>query len=217
MLNRVSTSPAFVSLSAALGLDPDGEAPSQLTRPVMAHQESNVTAYSDHVIDLDDDDVGGIVVDAGDAPGSAQTATFPVLPAPPPIIGTPPGADKSKGLDNGPLRFQTISLAGDEPDTPPVPPADTPTFVDTPQFQAVDLETDNHGTPHVQPVDLDKTIAAGRVQSSSSDSWGASRQSTFSTMTTLSLGGKSVASSSAESTGASHGLEKRPIQTFVLR
>lgn len=201
MVNRVSASPAFASLSKALGLEPDGNGPAPaLTRPTLGHQpESNVSAYSDLVVvDSDDDDhVGFALADTPpEVPGSAQTATFPIAPLPPPIIGTPPGAEKSKGaLDNGPMRFQTINLAGDSPSSMPDTP---PTPKDTPQFQAVDLDGE-YGTPQVQPIDLDKTIDAGRVHSS--DSWGLSRQSTVSTMTTLSLGGKSFASSSAESTG----------------
>lgn len=202
MVNRVSASPAFASLSKALGLEPDGDgsAPA-FTRPMLGHQpESNVAGYSDLADDSDDDEKFGFAVadTPPEVPGSAQTATFPVALPPPPIIGTPPGAEKSKGTqDDGPMRFQTINLAGDSPSSMPDTP---PTPKDTPQFQAVELD-DEHGTPLVQPMDLDKTIAAGRVQSS--DSWGLSRQSTLSTMTTLSLGGKSFASSSAESTGAS--------------
>ncbi|QRW14942.1 Late Secretory pathway protein AVL9 [Ceratobasidium sp. AG-Ba] len=223
MLNRVSASPAFASLSAALGLDADGELnsatqqSSQLSRPTLTHHESSTSAYSRHVVDdSDSDDDVGRAVDANDAPGSAQTATFPDIPAPPPVIGNPPGADKSKGAyqsGDSPKRFQTISLANEDPDTPSVRPADTsPALAGTPQFQAVELddETDKHGTPHIQPVDLDKTIDAGRVQSSSSDSWGISRQSTVSTMTTLSLGGKSVSSISGESTDSSRARKVRP-------
>ncbi|KAG9101506.1 late secretory pathway protein avl9 [Ceratobasidium sp. 370] len=213
MLNRVSASPAFASLSAALGLDPHGETPAQpATRPTLAHHETSASAYPSHVVDTDDDDVGRAVVDGGEVPGSAQTATFPETPAPPPVIGNPPGPDRFKPAPgDSPKRFQTISLAANEPDTPPARAANTPPSpVDTPQFQAVDLDTDKHGTPHVQPVDLDKTIEAGHVQSSSSDSWGISRQSTLSTMTTLSLGGKSVSSISGESTDSSRARKMRP-------
>ncbi|KAG8745970.1 late secretory pathway protein avl9 [Ceratobasidium sp. 414] len=211
MLNRVSASPAFASLSAALGLDPGGGAPApaqSVTRSTLAH-EAGASAYSSHVIDADD---VGRVVDGGEVPGSAQTATFPETPAPPPVIGNPPGPDRFKPAPgDSPKRFQTISLAGNEPDTPLARTADTPPSpVDTPQFQAIDLDTDKHGTPHVQPVDLDKTIEAGHVQSSSSDSWGVSRQSTLSTMTTFSLGGKSVSSISGESTESSRARKMRP-------
>ncbi|KAG9128479.1 late secretory pathway protein avl9 [Ceratobasidium sp. 392] len=208
MLNRVSASPAFASLSAALGLDREGEAAAPATRPTLMHHESSASAYSDHVVNSDDEYVGR--ADGGEVPGSAQTATFPDTPAPPPMIGNP--RDKFKAATGeSPKRFQTISLAGDEPDTPPVRAIDTPpAVVDTPQFQAIDLDMDKHGTPHVQPVDLDKTIGAQRVQSSSTDSWGISRQSTLSTMTTLSLGGKSTSSIGGESTESSRARKMRP-------
>lgn len=193
--NRISTTSnasAFASLSAALGLDiggtPDASAASSRGRPPSKGSESG---YSDVVID-DDDNVGVAIgshaVD-GDIPGSAQTATFPSTPAPPPIIGSPPSPSKSKKEARGPARMDSVNLGSEGAGMPPK-------VVDTPQFQAVDLDSK---AKDMQPVDLDKTIEAGRVQSS--DSWGISRQSTQSTMTTFSLGGKSVASSSAESTG----------------
>ncbi|KAG9100549.1 late secretory pathway protein avl9 [Ceratobasidium sp. UAMH 11750] len=103
MLNRVSASPAFASLSAALGLDPNGAAPA--TRPTLAHHATSTSVYSNHVIDDDDD-----------------------------------------------------------------------------------------------------TIEAGQVQSSST----ISRQSTFSTMTTFSLGGRSVSSIGGESTDSSRARKMRP-------
>ncbi|KAG8734065.1 late secretory pathway protein avl9 [Ceratobasidium sp. 423] len=161
------------------------------------------SGYSDVVIDDDGAQVGVAIADA-DVPSSAQTATFPAVPAPPPIIGSPPspGSGKARKETREPSRLQSISLASEGTNSPP-------TLVDTPQFQAIDLSPEaKQETPQIQPVDLDKKAEAGRTQSQSSDTW-VSRQSTLSTMTTLSLGGKSIASS-AESTDSARARKVRP-------
>ncbi|KAG8678660.1 hypothetical protein FRC09_019661, partial [Ceratobasidium sp. 395] len=44
MLNRVSASPAFASLSAALGLDRNDGPPAPVTRPTLIHHESSASA-----------------------------------------------------------------------------------------------------------------------------------------------------------------------------
>ncbi|CAE6518577.1 unnamed protein product [Rhizoctonia solani] len=168
---------AFASLSAALGLDLNGENPSTAHSSPRLDMSRSSSGYSDVVID-DDAQVGVAIADA-EVPSSAQTATFPILPVPPPIIGSPPspGSGKARKETREPTRLQSISLASERTSSPPM-------LVDTPQFQAVDLGSSEakQETPQTQPADLDKKAEAEQPQSS--DTW-VSRQSTLSTMTTL--------------------------------
>ncbi|KAJ1310000.1 hypothetical protein OPQ81_006756 [Rhizoctonia solani] len=198
LASPTSNAAAFASLSAALGLDMNGDNTSTAMSSPRLDLSRSSSGYSDVVIDDDDGPGVGVAIADADVPSSAQTATFPTSPVPPPIIGSPPspGNGKARKDTREPTRLQSISLASEAANSPP-------TIVDTPQFQAVDLgpsePKEEVPQPHIQPVDLDKKSEASQVQSQSSDTW-ESRQSTLSTMTTLSLGGKSFASSSAEST-----------------
>ncbi|CAE6455141.1 unnamed protein product [Rhizoctonia solani] len=194
-----SNTAAFASLSAALGLDMNGDNHSAMSSPRLGLSRSS-SGYSDVVID---DGVGVAIADV-DVPTSAQTATFPTSPVLPPVIGSPPspGDVKARKDARSPTRLQSINLASEGSNTPPK-------LVDTPQLQSVDLGSSElkQETPQIQPVDLDKK-GESRVQSQSSDTW-VSRQSTLSTMTTLSLGGKST-TSIAESTDSARARKVRP-------
>ncbi|CUA75103.1 Late secretory pathway protein AVL9 [Rhizoctonia solani] len=201
LASPTSNTAAFASLSAALGLDMNGDNQSALSSPRLGLSRSS-SGYSDVVIDDDDSARVGVAIADADLPSSAQTATFPIDPVPPPMIGSPPspGDVKARKDARSPTRLQSISLASEEASSPPKP-------VDTPQLQAVDLgPSEPQETPQIQPVDLDKKDES-RAQSSS-DTW-VSRQSTVSTMTTLSLGGKSV-TSIAESTDSARARKVRP-------
>ncbi|CAE6505086.1 unnamed protein product [Rhizoctonia solani] len=186
-----SNTAAFASLSAALGLDMNGDNHSAMSSPRLGLSRSS-SGYSDVVMD---EGVGVAIADA-DVPTSAQTATFPTSPVLPPVIGSPPspGDVKARKDARSPTRLQSINLASEGAVTPP-------RLVDTPQLQSVDLDASElKETPQIQPV--------GRVQSQSSDTW-VSRQSTLSTMTTFSLGGKST-TSIAESTDSARARKVRP-------
>ncbi|QRW27025.1 Late Secretory pathway protein AVL9 [Rhizoctonia solani] len=206
-----SNTAAFASLSAALGLDINGDSntpPSPSTAGLRLGLSRSSSGYSDVVID-DDDDTGsrvGVAIADSDVPNSAQTATFPISPVPPPIIGAPPspGNGKTRKETRQPTRLDSINLNSEGVGSPP-------TLVDTPQLQPVDLGSSEskEESSQAQSADLDKKNETERVQSQHSDTW-ISRQSTLSTMTTLSLGGKSITSSSAESTDSARARKVRP-------
>ncbi|CCO28805.1 Late secretory pathway protein AVL9 AltName: Full=APL2 VPS1 synthetic lethal protein 9 [Rhizoctonia solani AG-1 IB] len=201
---------AFASLSAALGLDINGEnntPPSPSTAGLRLGLSRSSSGYSDVVIDDDDSSSRvGVAIADSDVPNSAQTATFPISPVPPPIIGAPPspGNNKIRKDTREPSRLDSINLNSEAAGSPPA-------LVDTPQLQAVDLGSSEQkeDASQIQSADSDKKNDTERVQSQYSDTW-VSRQSTLSTMTTLSLGGKSITSSSAESTDSARARKVRP-------
>ncbi|KAH7340653.1 transport protein Avl9-domain-containing protein [Rhizoctonia solani] len=205
LASPTSNAGAFASLSAALGLDLNGDNTSTAMSSPRLDLSRSSSGYSDVVIDDDDASRVGVAIADSDIPSSAQTATFPTMPAPPPIIGSPPspGNAKARKDTREPTRLESVSLAS-EGASPPLK------LVDTPQFQAVDLGSAElkEEVPQIQSADPDKKGEESRVQSQSSDTWD-SRQSTLSTMTTLSLGGKSIASS-AESTDSARARKVRP-------
>ncbi|KAF8758789.1 Transport protein Avl9 [Rhizoctonia solani] len=183
-----SNTAAFASLSAALGLDINGDSntpPSPSTAGLRLGLSRSSSGYSDVVID-DDDDTGsrvGVAIADSDVPNSAQTATFPISPVPPPIIGAPPSPGTARREKRRANRLlQPVDLGSSE---------------------------SKEESSQAQSADLDKKNETERVQSQHSDTW-ISRQSTLSTMTTLSLGGKSITSSSAESTDSARARKVRP-------